>query len=217
VTREEALAGSIRDGVAAARDGRWSVAVDLLRGVADDADLASSPDLLDIRARVLAVLARSLVESGAPDEGLARAQQAIDAATRVGDVEELSDLKALREAARTAVASQRRTRLKTALPNPEAQPAGEARATAHCAHAEAALREGRLDDAVSSAAAALREAPPDCVKPRMLARLAWARARPSQAGPLLQEAWAEADRAGDTTWVAAVARAAHLAGIQLIV
>lgn len=215
MTREEALADLVRRGVTAAREGRWAAAAADLTAVADDPDFLATAALDDLRARVLAVLARSLVEAGTPWDALPRIDAALALATRVGDVEELPDLRALRETAKTAAATARRVTSPAPLPDPLSAPSGVARALALCATAEAALRSGQPTHAAAAARAALEEAPAHELRPRMLARLAWARAAPESAADILQAAWREADAAGDPAWITAVANAARLAAVRV--
>ncbi len=217
--RSEEVADLVRRGVVAAKAQKWTEAAALLLAAVDDPALVSSVDLQDVRARVLAVYARALLESGQPAEALVRAEQALLLAGIVGDSEEVPDLKALVETARVALASSRRAANKppgAALDeDPNDAPSDAARALAWCRKAEALLASGRAAEALVAAEQAISLAPHEAIRTRMLARLVGARAAPEQAQVLLNAAWIEADAQSESTWLTAVAKAAVLAGLSV--
>lgn len=216
--RAASLAASLAQGVRALREGRFDEAVAALGAVCDDAAFRAAADLVDIRARALSLYAEALWLSGRAEEALPRADAALIAARRAGDIEGVDQVERLRERIRGAL-----KKAPITLGAPErreldaieaAYAPGPERAEVLLRRASTALLDG---DAAIAVAAALRarEVTPGVPRVAVLTALVVARAAPDRASEELLAAL-EAARAGsDPTLVGAVLREAALAGIAL--
>lgn len=199
------LGAKLAEGLAALKAGRPADAVPLLAEVCDG--LRDAPDLKDIRARALSLLAQALLGTGRPAEALTPADAALRLAHEVQDPEGVTEIEALR--AQLAEAA-----TKVPASRPPARPIGEREALLHDAGIH--LDAGRADEAVRLATRALRLAEEaGNVRIQVLARLVLARAAPEGAVAELQAAHALADANDDFTLVGTIARTATLLGVRL--
>jgi hypothetical protein len=180
------LAERVAAGVRALRDHRPAQAVIELGAVAADPELAAAPDLRDVRARVLALYAQALLESGRPTEAEPVVRDAIRLVRRLGDRAGLDEVRGLQD------------RIVKALVE---------------ASDQARRLEEQARIAATPLEALLADAPDDRARAEALVKKAVALADvgdPS-GGALAREALAAATRAADVTWqvFARVALARH--------
>ncbi|MCB9685084.1 MAG: hypothetical protein H6738_07325 [Alphaproteobacteria bacterium] len=218
------LASTLLDGVAALREGRHAEAVARLRAVCDDRELMAAPDLADVRARALSLLAQALLHAGELREAEGRADAALRLVRTVGDTEgivEITDLLTeIRERAtksQGADASMRERMLSASLEDLSKTRDPGMRAEALLQKATAELGAGNTANALLAARAAWETAGAigrDRVV--VLARLCAAHADPTTAEEHLGEAWAVADASPEAEQLLGpVARAAELLRLAL--
>ncbi len=220
------VATALVAGVDALHSGRPEDAVEPLRSVLADSDLAAAEDLGDVRARATSLLAQALLQTGDPDAAAPIVDQALRLLRQVGDPEGLRQVRALHAeivAARQAKATQ--AHAATASARLAAVSVAEIEATVldpvaladvFVRKANAETDAGRPQIAAPIARRALELARAHCdVRAVVLAHLSIARADPAGASQALRDALAAADSANEFTLVGAVARAAQLAGVEL--
>jgi hypothetical protein len=227
----EAIAAALAEGVRALRAGRADDAVPLLVRVCDDEALAAAEDLRDVRARALSLCAEALLLAGRAPEALRRAGAALAAARRLGDIEGVQEIEQLQQRIAAAapgspgegeaaprLSERERASLRAAgvdaVDELYAGAPAELRGDWLLRRATVAAEDDQVQLAVSAAERALAEGA-EVVRIAVLARLLLARLEPDRAPHLLQEAVDVARDAGAHTLVAAVARAAALAGQAL--
>jgi tetratricopeptide (TPR) repeat protein len=207
------------------RAGAWSRALLHLRPVAASEQLAAAPDLADVRARVLTLLAQALLERGDPTDhdeverclGEARELDPSEAArASMTDLQDRLD-GARRETLERAAAEARTQRLADAdIEGWLAKlPTGDRRCDLLVQKATAELDVGRSEQAAGYARRALALDDEATLRQRVMARLLMARTHPDRAEVYLQEALSMADAAHEFTLVGTIARTAELLGLEL--
>jgi tetratricopeptide (TPR) repeat protein len=199
------LGGRLAEGLAALKAGRPADAIGALSEVC--AGLRDAPELRDVRARALSLLAQALLGVGRPSEALAPADAALRLARELHDTEGVAEIEAIRgELVEAAV---------RAAARPPARPLTvEREALLH--EAGVAVEAGRIEEAIGCATRALtlaREV--GDVRVEVLARLVLARATPAHAAQELIVAHSLADERDEFTLVGVVARTATLLGVRL--
>lgn len=217
------LAQQLADGVQALRDGRPHKAVEWLRPVAEDPELADAVELRDIYARTCSLYAQALLEAGSASEARKPVRRALEALQAIGDTEGIQAVETLQariadaiSATFQAAATRRRLRA-LAERSVEDVLDGVDDELRHppllVERAAAALEVGRTPEAADIARRALDVAQrTGDLRHQVLARLTWARAEPARAGALLEEARLAADNHDDFTLIGAIARAAEELG-----
>jgi len=221
---EERLAAHLTKGVEALRQQRPDTAVLHLRPVADDHELAAAPDLADVRARALTLLAQALLDLDEPSHH-DEVERRLDEAQRIdpgpvdpevrGLTERLADA---RRIAMEASAREARTkRLAEADIEPLLQRVADPdrRCDLLVQKAQAELTVGRIERGRDLAARALAMKDEITLRPRVMALLTMARASPDDAARYLHEALALADTASAHTLVGTIARTAELLSVPL--
>ncbi len=225
---EERLAAHLKEGLACLRRGDPGRALLHLRPVVDDEALASSPDLVDIRARALALLAQALIQAPVPEggDGLAPldeaeshldAAESLDAGAAEGTAslrEELLDartarLEASARAARTARLAS--TDIEPLLARVR-DPSRRLDLLLHKAQAEL---DARRPDAAVSFAQRVLDAGSDDPRHPVMALLTLAAALPDQSAQHVRRAYDLAEGASEFNLVATVARTAELLAVEL--
>jgi tetratricopeptide (TPR) repeat protein len=218
---EARLAGALRDGVSALRQGQAEQAVSLLASVCDYPEFVAASELLDIRTRALSLCAEALLLAGRPAEALPRAETALQLARQLGDLEGVDEIERLRvRIQRAAVPGEggrqgEASLLSQSLDELELQarrPIDRAELLVRKATAE--LEAGHPEQAAEAAERALLAAP-QYPRTSVLARLTLARAQPERAAQLLREAAEIGRDAEDFNLVGWVARSAELLGLDL--
>lgn len=218
------LPDAVAAALAALQAGDWKRGADLLEPVATDDELRDRPDLADIRARVLSLLAQACLGSGQLDAASRWVAEAEVIARRLDDADGLTQILALREevdaardrAIRQAAADDRLRRI-AKLPAETVVAMADDPGSGWLEYATAALTVGRLERARDAAHHALAHAAGSAspVRTRVMAYLALARAEPEEAEGHLTAGWREADRHDEFALVTAVARAAEEAGLRI--
>lgn len=225
---EVRLAALLRRGLAHLRAGQTREAVEALGVVVDDADLAQAHDLRDVRARACSLYGEALLAHGRTEDAVRALDQAIASLRALGDVDGVDQVESLRASARVAPARDATGPPHAREPRaerpdrssgvaPEALVAG---VTEPVDRAEALLRKASADlgaahpAAAESARLAVEAARASgSARHEVLARIALAHASPDEAVANLSAAWERAVRDAEPALVAAVARAADLAGV----
>jgi len=214
--------------VACLRRGDASRALLHLRPVAEDADLAASPDLADVRSRALALLAQALIEAPVPEggdglESLQEAEALLDEAEALvsAAAEATTSLRDALLDARTArleasARAARTTRLAATDVEPLlariSDPARRLDLLLHKAQAE--LDAGRCEEALAFAERVL-DAHSEDPRHSVMAWLTQAAAAPETAEARVTKAYALAEGASEFNLVGTVARTAELLGVAL--
>lgn len=220
------VAQRLRDGVEALKAGRSGDAVAALRAVYEDADLAASQELADIRARVCSLYAQALLDDGQAEAAQGPVRDALRLLRKLRDTAGLTEVRALQDRVVAALAEARADDVRRAeqariastplgdlLAHASDEPARvEARVKKAHALVEAGLLEEAADVAREAVAAAQALAH---VQWEVLARIAWARAVPREAQVQLEAALQRADTANEFNLVSTIARAAEVAGVEL--
>ncbi|MEN0061530.1 MAG: hypothetical protein AAGA48_05230 [Myxococcota bacterium] len=217
---EDHLAKRLLRGLEQLRNGRAAEAIAPLLEVADDPELAKSPDLADVRARALSLLAQAYLETNQ----VAQAKPRIDAALSIAPPSD--DRKVLVELAgridarleldeRSRVQSERLA----AMPVEEIEsrsrdPRALVEVLVRKANAEVDV--GRSEAAVPIAERAVVDAMTlGDVRLEILARLSLARATPDVASREIERALRSADAFGDPNLITTVVKAAKSHGVPL--
>jgi hypothetical protein len=220
------LADQLSRGVSALGREAYDEAATLLGGVWTDPAFQQAEDLADIRARVASLYAQALFETGDVHGADKVCRQAIRLVRKLRDKEGLQQVRSLQDrivgtlahdaeaAARLAeqqrVASTPLDELVASASTDEERVAVLVRkATAHCDVGEldegGLLAQRGLDDATVLGHATWQ----------VMARLALARARPSEALEHLVAARQTADEASEFNLISTIARAADVCGVEL--
>lgn len=215
----------LSEGVEALRDGNPDRAVETLRIVADDPQLAAAQDLQDIRLRVLTLYAQALLDAGQASAARHPLQGARDLAATLGASEAAAAIEELEarigEAISATFAAQARSRTLRALAaRPVEELLAEAPADRHPAllveRAAAALEVDRPEEAVELAERALDLATEHSdLRHQVMALLALSRAQPARIREHLEEARRRCDEADAFDLLAFVVRAAEEADLSL--
>lgn len=216
----------LADGVAALRAGRPAQAVERLRPVWEDPDLAAAEDLRDVRARVGSLLSQALLEAGHPAEAEHFCRDAIRLLRSLRDRQGLDEVRGLQDRIVAALAQDaeqiaRRAEQEriAATPLAELLPGAEddaARADILVKKAHALGDVGKPEEAAALAREALVLARGlDDVRIEVLAHLALGRADPEHATEHHHAAYHRAERADEFNLVSTVAAAAKSAGVTL--
>lgn len=217
---------SLAAGVAALRSGDAAAAVDHLSRVATAPDWAENPGLTDIYARACSLLAQACLQAGELERADQWSRQALRLLRTLGDTEGQAEVRALQEEVRAALTGPRSAdphgaraallgaadteRLLSGAADPQA------RAELLLQKANAEIDAGRAEQGVALAERALSEPGTEsAARVRVLAWLTVARGAPERSEEAILAAHRVADLADDFNLVAAVSRAARLAGVAL--
>lgn len=221
----ERLAAHLREGLAAMKRQAWDRALLHLRPVARSDAWAGADDLGDVQARVLTLLAQTLLERGDVadhdeiEAALGRARlcdPSPEGAAAVSSLDErLQD--ARRTALEAAAAQARAQRLADADIEPwlERLADPDRRCDLLTQKAAAELAEGRPQAAAAFAERAMALPEAASLRSQVMARLVMARTHPADAQPYVLRALAMADAASEFTLVGTVAKTAELLGVEL--
>ena len=221
------LSDQLARGVAALRSGRATEAIPDLATVAESPELATSPELQDVRAAALSLLAQALLESGDPEAAEKPCRTAVGIVRRLGEVEALAEVRSLQDRIVKAIAERReqaereaeaahiaRTSLADLLADATTP---SARASIMVRKATAMLDGGEdADEAADLAFHALDVArAAGDVTWEVFARIALARCNDVHAESHLRAAMRVATDAGEFNLVSTLVRTAELVGLDL--
>lgn len=219
------LADRLAHGVRALRERRPAEAVDALAPVAADPELAAAEDLRDVRARVLALYAQALLESGRPAEAEPVVRDAIRLVRRLGDKAGLEEVRGLQDRVVKALveaADQARRREEQARVAATPLDVLLAGATDDRARAEALVKKAvALADVGDASGAALARDALDAatraadVTWQVFALVALARHEPHAASEHLRSAARVADDADEFNLISVVVEASRTLGVPL--
>lgn len=221
------LSDQLARGVATLRSGRAAEAVSDLAAVAESAELAAAPELQDVRAAALSLLAQALLESGDAVAAERPCRNAVGIVRRLGEVEALVEVRSLQDRIVKAIAERREQDEREAealrvASTPLAELLAEAqtppeRASIMVRKATAMLDRGEdLDGATDLAFHALDVArAAGDITWEVFARTALARCDEAHAEDHLRAAMRVATDAGEFNLVSTLVRTAELVGLTL--